>query len=64
MIAKEAVELAFPTEPHTAVPIHYEGWKHFREGRDAVERELAAAAPDVRERFRWIPIGKPVELEA
>jgi L-ascorbate metabolism protein UlaG (beta-lactamase superfamily) len=64
MTAKDAVELTRFTQPHTAIPIHYEGWKHFREGRDAVERELAAAPPEVRERFRWIPIGEPVELEA
>jgi L-ascorbate metabolism protein UlaG (beta-lactamase superfamily) len=63
MTAKEAVELARLTEPHTAVPIHYEGWKHFREGRDAVERELTGAPLEMRERFRWIPIGEPVELE-
>ena len=63
MTAKDAVEIARLTEPKTAVPIHYEGWKHFREGRDEVERELAAAPADVRERFRWVPIGEPVELE-
>ena len=43
--------------PRTAIPIHYEGWKHFRQGRDAVEREFAAAPADVRERVRWLPIG-------
>ena len=53
-----------PHKPHTAIPIHYECWKHFREGRDTIERELGAAPPDVRDRFRWIPIGSPVELEA
>lgn len=63
MTAKDAVELTRITRPHTAIPIHYEGWKHFREGRDAVERELAAAPGDVRKPFRWIPIGEAVELE-
>ena len=64
MTAKDAIELTRLVQPHTAVPIHYEGWKHFREGRDAVERALRAAPPDVKDRFRWIPIGDPVELEA
>jgi len=63
MTAKDALELTRLTQPHVAIPIHYEGWKHFREGRDAIERELAAAPADVKDRFRWIAIGDPVELE-
>jgi L-ascorbate metabolism protein UlaG (beta-lactamase superfamily) len=57
MTAKEAVELCRIIRPHTAIPIHYEGWKHFREGREAVERVLASAPRDVRQRIRWLPIG-------
>jgi L-ascorbate metabolism protein UlaG (beta-lactamase superfamily) len=64
MTAHDAVELCRLVQPHTAIPIHYEGWKHFREGRDAVERELASAPDDVSARFRWIPIGEAVELDA
>lgn len=64
MTAQDAVELTRLARPTTAIPIHYEGWRHFREGRDAVERELAAAPADVKDRFRWIPIGEAVELEA
>jgi len=64
MTARDAIELTRLTQPRTAIPIHYEGWKHFREGRDAVERELAAAPADIRERFRWLPIGEAVEVEA
>ena len=44
MTAGEAVELCGLARPHTAIPIHYEGWKHFREGRDAAERAFAARA--------------------
>jgi L-ascorbate metabolism protein UlaG (beta-lactamase superfamily) len=57
MNAKEAVELCRLVRPHTLIPIHYEGWKHFREGRPAIEREFANAPEDVRERIRWLPIG-------
>lgn len=64
MTAHDAVELCGLIQPRTAIPIHYEGWKHFREGRSAIERELADAPADVRERFRWIPIGAPVDLGA
>jgi L-ascorbate metabolism protein UlaG (beta-lactamase superfamily) len=64
MTAEEAIELCGLLKPHTAIPIHYEGWKHFREGRDAIERALAGGPADVRERVRWLPIGSPVELGA
>jgi L-ascorbate metabolism protein UlaG (beta-lactamase superfamily) len=64
MTAQDAIELARLTRPATVIPIHYEGWKHFREGRDAIERALQGAPADVRDRFRWIPLGDPVEIEA
>ena len=63
MTAGEAVELCGLARPHTAIPIHYEGWKHFREGRDAAERAFAAAPAEVRDSVRWLPIGEPVELD-
>jgi hypothetical protein len=50
--------------PRTAIPIHYEGWKHFQEGRDAIEREFASAPEDVRRRIRWIPIGGDLLIAA
>jgi len=64
MTARDAVELCGLVRPRVAIPIHYEGWKHFKQGRDAIERELATAPPDVRQRFRWLPIGERVDLGA
>jgi L-ascorbate metabolism protein UlaG (beta-lactamase superfamily) len=64
LTAREAVELCRLIRPRMVIPIHYEGWSHFREGREAIERELAKAPEDVRRRFRWLPIGEPVELVA
>ncbi|MGN6189238.1 MAG: MBL fold metallo-hydrolase [Conexibacter sp.] len=64
LTAKDAIELTRLTQPRTAIPIHYEGWKHFREGRDAIERALAVAPQDDSSRFRWIPLGEPAEIEA
>ena len=64
MTAHEAVELVGLLRPTVAIPIHYEGWKHFREGRDAIERELATAPEDVRRRFRWLDLGVPADVEA
>lgn len=62
MTARDAVELTGLIEPRTAIPIHYEGWKHFRQGRAAIERELAAAPTGISERFRWVELGEPVTL--
>jgi L-ascorbate metabolism protein UlaG (beta-lactamase superfamily) len=63
MTAKEAVELCRLVKPRTVIPIHYEGWKHFREGREAIERELERA-PDVRESVRWLPLGVAIDLSS
>jgi L-ascorbate metabolism protein UlaG (beta-lactamase superfamily) len=64
MTARDAVELCRLLQPRTVIPIHYEGWKHFREGREAIERELAQAPDDVRSRIRWLPIGARERLDA
>jgi L-ascorbate metabolism protein UlaG (beta-lactamase superfamily) len=62
MTGRDAVELCGLLRPRVAIPIHYEGWSHFRDGREDVERELARAPEDVRSRFRWLPLGVPVDL--
>jgi L-ascorbate metabolism protein UlaG (beta-lactamase superfamily) len=64
MTAGEAGELCELLRPCTVIPIHYEGWKHFREGREQIERELAEAPPEVAERVRWLPIGVATSLPA
>jgi L-ascorbate metabolism protein UlaG (beta-lactamase superfamily) len=62
MTARDAVELIDLVRPRTAIPVHYEGWRHFREGREAIEREFARAPDDVRRRVRWIPLGEEVVI--
>jgi L-ascorbate metabolism protein UlaG (beta-lactamase superfamily) len=63
MTAADAIQLCEAMQPRTVIPIHYEGWKHFREGRSEIERELASAPADVRERSRWLEIGASAEVE-
>ncbi len=46
-----AVDLCRVLRPRTALPVHYEGWSHFHEGRRTVEAELAKAPADIRARF-------------
>ena len=43
MTGSEAAELCGLLEPATVIPVHYEGWKHFREGRTAAERAFSEA---------------------
>jgi L-ascorbate metabolism protein UlaG (beta-lactamase superfamily) len=64
MTAKDAVELCCLVRPRAVIPIHYEGWKHFRQGREAIEREFASAPDDIRRSIRWLPIGKPVPISS
>jgi L-ascorbate metabolism protein UlaG (beta-lactamase superfamily) len=62
MSARQAVVACRMLRPRTVVPVHYEGWSHFRQGRSAVERALAAA-PDVRERVQWLDPGVPRSVD-
>ena len=62
MTGRSAVELIGIARPRTAVPVHYEGWGHFKDGRAAVERALATAPDDIRRRVRWLPPGSPQDL--
>ena len=60
--AEDAIELCELIRPETAIPIHYEGWKHVSEGRKAIEAALAEAPADISGRFRWLAIGEPAEI--
>lgn len=62
LTAREGAELCELIQPRTVIPVHYEGWSHFKEGREAVEREFARASEDVRKRIRWLPIGTAQEI--
>ena len=62
MTAREAVELGTLIRPRTVIPVHYEGWKHFTQGRAAIEREFATAPAAFRRTVRWLPIGARVDL--
>jgi L-ascorbate metabolism protein UlaG (beta-lactamase superfamily) len=62
LTAREAVELCSAIRPRTIVPVHYEGWKHFSEGREIAEREFARAPEEVRRVVRWLPVGTGVEI--
>ncbi|MGE4425139.1 MAG: MBL fold metallo-hydrolase [Solirubrobacteraceae bacterium] len=60
MNAQEAVELCGELDPTTIVPLHFEGWKHFRQGRSKAEAILGASP--VADRVRWLAPGTPTDL--
>jgi L-ascorbate metabolism protein UlaG (beta-lactamase superfamily) len=62
MTAQDAVELCRLARPRTVIPVHYEGWTHFRQDKAAIEREFAHAPEDFRRRVRWAPIGTGVDV--
>jgi L-ascorbate metabolism protein UlaG (beta-lactamase superfamily) len=64
MTGADAVALCGELGPRAVIPIHYEGWSHFREGRAAIEHAFAAAPAEVRASLRWIPLGGSIEVAA
>jgi L-ascorbate metabolism protein UlaG (beta-lactamase superfamily) len=56
MTGRQAVRLCRVLDARTVVPVHYEGWSHFRQGRAGIERDLARAPEEVRRRFGWLPL--------
>jgi L-ascorbate metabolism protein UlaG (beta-lactamase superfamily) len=63
LTAKDAIELCRLIKPRTVIPIHYEGWKHFKQGREAIEQEFARSPEDMRQSIRWLPLGTEVEID-
>jgi L-ascorbate metabolism protein UlaG (beta-lactamase superfamily) len=56
MTAADAAELCGQIRPRVLVPIHYEGWSHFKEGR----AEAAAALGTTP--VQWLELGVPTAL--
>jgi hypothetical protein len=48
-------------EPNVIVPIHYEGWNHFRQ-QGAAARSVFDGSP-VADKVRWLEAGAPADLQ-
>jgi L-ascorbate metabolism protein UlaG (beta-lactamase superfamily) len=59
--AAEGLRAATALRARTVVPVHYEGWTHFRTPRPAIESTFAAAGK--AELLRWPVLGGPIELD-
>jgi len=60
MDAKEAVEACRLIDPRTVVPLHYEGWKHFRQPAEQAQR-IFASSP-IGPRVQWLEPGAPAKI--
>lgn len=58
---REAAHAAQALNARTVIPIHYEGWSHFREPRAEIERAFALAG--LSDRLRWLPMGVSTAVE-
>ncbi|MGO9793779.1 MAG: MBL fold metallo-hydrolase [Solirubrobacteraceae bacterium] len=59
--AQQAIELCREINPRSIVPLHFEGWKHFREPRDTAIQKFAASP--FQDRIHWLARGATIELE-
>jgi L-ascorbate metabolism protein UlaG (beta-lactamase superfamily) len=59
--AVEGAQFAKTLGDAVIVPIHYEGWAHFTEGREQIEQAFADAG--LEQRLRFLPFGQPVVIE-
>ncbi|TDO52699.1 L-ascorbate metabolism protein UlaG (beta-lactamase superfamily) [Kribbella sp. VKM Ac-2527] len=62
MSGPDGVELCRQLRPRTVLPVHYEGWSHFTQGRDTIEQAFAAAPADVSTSLSWLPTGTSVTV--
>lgn len=62
MTARDAVHLCRVLRPRTVVPVHYEGWGHFTQGRRAAQEEFDRAPRDVRQAVRWLDPGRATDV--
>jgi L-ascorbate metabolism protein UlaG (beta-lactamase superfamily) len=60
MTAGEAVETARAFSGAAIVPLHFEGWAHFSEGRRQVENAFATAG--LEGRLHWPELGRPIRI--
>ena len=60
MDAREAVGLLDLVAPTHVVPVHYEGWSHFSQGRRDAEQVLASSAHAGR--VRWLDLGEAATI--
>jgi L-ascorbate metabolism protein UlaG (beta-lactamase superfamily) len=62
MTAAEGVRAVRELGLGTVVPVHYEGWRHFRQGRGDIEEAFADAG--LGDRLIWLTPGEATAIDA
>ena len=62
MTGADAIRLISELSPRVAIPAHYDGWSHFRDGEDGMRTAIRDAPPTTRTTVRWLPDGLPVDI--
>jgi L-ascorbate metabolism protein UlaG (beta-lactamase superfamily) len=61
MTSEEGAQAARTFKDAAIVPLHFEGWAHFSEGRDKIVEAFSAAK--LQDRLRWPKAGEPISIE-
>lgn len=62
MTADDGVQFARACPGATIIPVHFEDWAHFSEGRDTIQRTFEAAG--LAQRLRWPKRGGTITVDA
>lgn len=63
LTARDGAELTHMLRPRTVIPVHYEGWSHFVQGRSDVERAFVERSVPAGTEVRWIGVGSWTEID-
>ena len=64
MTAQQAIDLLARSRANTIVPVHYDGWSHFREPPEAARRAFEEAPDHLRRHLRWATPGTALHVAA
>lgn len=62
MDVDDAIELCRAIDPRTIIPVHYEGWSHFTQARQAATERLSQVPGDIARRVVWLPLGQAIDV--
>ena len=60
MTTNDAIDTAFAFPDSVIIPLHYEGWKHFTQNANDLERSFEAVG--IRDRLKFLRAGVPERL--
>lgn len=60
MNGQEAIDTTKLLNPNLVIPIHYEGWWHFKQSAKSLKTEIENSG--LNEKFLWLSSGVPIEL--